>query len=403
VKTVVTGLGVIAPNGIGADTWWAHTLQGLSGIDRITRFDPSGYPVRLAGEVRGFADADHLPSRLLAQTDRVTRMAIAAADWAVADAGLDASRLDPFDMGVVTANSLGGFEFGQRELGNLWSAGPQYVSAYQAFAWFYAVNTGQISIRHGLRGPSGVVVTEQAGGLDAIGQARRHVRGGTRVMVSGGLEAPLCPWALAGQIPSGRLSAGEEPATAYRPFAPDAQGYVLGEGGAILIIEDADCARERGAARVYGEVAGYCSTFDPAPGRGRGPRLEAAMRGAIGDAGLSPADIDVVFADAAGVQELDRAEAGAIGAVFGPRGLPVTAPKTMTGRLNAGGGALDLAAALLTIRDGLIPPTVNVRWPAPGYDLDLVTEPRSRSVGAALVCARGYGGFNSAVVVRASQ
>lgn len=397
----MTGLGVIAPNGIGVEDYWRQTMRAVSGIDRITRFDPSPYPVRLAGEVRGFQAADHLPSRLLPQTDRVTQMALAAADWAVADAELDTSRLDSFDMGVVTANSIGGFEFGQRELANLWAQGPNYVSAYQSFAWFYAVNTGQISIRHGMRGPNGVVVTEQAGGLDAVAQARRHVRRGTRVVVSGGLEAPLCPWALAAQIPNGRLSRSEEPTAAYRPFAPDAKGYVMGEGGAILLIEDTTSAWERGAPGVYGEVAGYHATFDPPPASGRGFRLEDAMRGAIAEAGMEPGDIDVVFADAAGIPELDRAEARAIGAVFGPHGVPVTAPKTMVGRLNAGGSALDLATALLTIRAGQIPPTVNVDSPDPDYALDLVTGPRSGSVRAALVCARGYGGFNSAMVVRA--
>src|SRR5262249_52041701 len=159
------------------------------------------------------------------QTDRLTQIALVAADLALADAGLDTRRLDPYDIGVVTANSVGGFEFGQHELANLWASGPEYVSAYQSFAWFYAVNTGQISIRHGIRGPNGVIVTEQAGGLDAVGQARRQVRHGTRAIVSGGVEAPLCPWALAAHLPNGRLSRDEDPVSAYRPFTRAAGGY----------------------------------------------------------------------------------------------------------------------------------------------------------------------------------
>ncbi|MFC5183723.1 ketosynthase chain-length factor [Actinomadura harenae] len=396
----MTGLGVVAPTGVGAEEYWTRTLQGVSGIGPISRFDASPYPVRLAGEVRDLDVTDRLSGRILSQTDRLTQIALVAADLALADAGLDTRRLDPYDIGVVTANSVGGFEFGQHELSNLWANGPEYVSAYQSFAWFYAVNTGQISIRHGIRGPNGVIVAEQAGGLDAVGQARRHVGHGTRAVVSGGVEAPLCPWSLAAHLPSGRLSREEDPASAYRPFTRGAPGHVLGEGGAILLVEDANSAWERGVPHVYGEVAGHCSTFDPPPSAGRGPRLEAAMRGAIADAGLDPADVDVVFADAAGVPELDLAEARAVTAIFGPRGVPVTAPKTMVGRLNAGGGALDLAAALLCVRDGLIPPTVNVDGPAGEYDIDLVTRARPASVGTALVCARGYGGFNSAMVVR---
>ncbi|MEV4053662.1 ketosynthase chain-length factor [Amycolatopsis sp. NPDC049688] len=398
MSAVVTGLGVLAPNGIGVETFWRHTLDSVSGIGPISSFDASGYPVRLAGEVPGFEARQHIPDRLVPQTDRVTQLALAATASALDDAALDPARLDAFDMGVVTACSAGGFEFGQRELENLWARGPQYVSAYQSFAWFYAVNTGQISIRHGMRGPTGVIVTEQAGGLDAIGHARRQVRGGTPLMVTGGVEAPLCPWALAAQIPNGRLSRRADPARAYRPFGADATGHVLGEGGAVLVLEDGDAARDRGAVRSYGEIAGYRATFDPEHGPSR---LESAMRGAIEDAGLTPAGIDVVFADAAGLPELDLAEAQAITSVFGPGGVPVTAPKTMTGRLNAGGAVLDVATALLSIRDGVIPPTINVGRLADGCEIDLVTDVRSAPVRRVLIAARGYGGFNSAMVVSA--
>jgi act minimal PKS chain-length factor (CLF/KS beta) len=398
---VVTGVGVTAPNGLGAQEYWAATCAGTSGIGEVGRFDATGYPSRLAGEVPGFVARDHLPSRLMPSTDHVTRLALVAADWALADAGIRPEEWPQFDMGVVTANSAGGFEFGQRELQNLWSKGGQHVSAYQSFAWFYAVNTGQISIRNGMRGPSGVVVSDQAGGLDAVAQARRQIRKGTSMMVSGGIEASICSWGWVAQLASGRLSVSDDPDRAYRPFDAEAAGHVPGEGGALLVLEDAEAARGRGA-RVYGEIAGYCSTIDPAPGTGREPGLRRAIQLALDDAGLAPADIDVVFADAAAIPELDRIEAAAIGAVFGPRGVPVTAPKTMTGRLCAGAAPLDLVAALLSIRDGLIPPTTNV-LPAPGYELDMVLDvPRSGPVNAALVLARGHGGFNSAMVVRRS-
>jgi act minimal PKS chain-length factor (CLF/KS beta) len=309
--------------------------------------------------------------------------------------------LPAYDMGVVTASSSGGFEFGQGELQKLWSQGSQYVSAYQSFAWFYAVNSGQISIRNGMKGPSGVIVSDQAGGLDALAQARRQIRKGTPLIVSGGIDASLCPWGWVAQLAGGRLSTSEQPDRAYLPFDADACGHVPGEGGAILILEDAERARQRGA-RVYGELAGYGATFDPRPGTGRAPALRQAIERALADAGAEPGEVDVVFADAAALPELDRVEAEALCAVFGPRAVPVTAPKTMTGRLYSGAAPLDVAAALLSIADGVIPPTANVA-PLDEYRLDLVTgQCRTAAVRTALVVARGQGGFNSAAVLRAA-
>ncbi|MFE6721720.1 ketosynthase chain-length factor [Streptomyces albidoflavus] len=397
---VVTGLGVAAPNGFGVPAWWDAVLNGRSGIGPLTRFDASGYPARLAGEVPDFDPAEHVPGRLLPQTDHMTRLALAVADEALADAGVDAEQLPEYAAGVVTAGSAGGFEFGQRELEALWSKGGQYVSAYQSFAWFYAVNTGQISIRKGMRGPSGVLVTEQAGGLDAIAQARRQLRKGLALFVTGGVDSTLCPWGWAAHLAGAELSTCEDPDRAYLPFAAEASGHVVGEGGALLVLEDAAAARERGA-RVYGSVAGYAATFDPAPGSGGAPRLRDAAELALKDAGLSPADIDVVFADAAGRRAADREEAEAICSLFGERGVPVTAPKTMTGRLSAGAASTDVAAALLTLRDQVIPPTVNVSAPAADCPVDLVTAARpATGLRSALVMARGRGGFNAAMVVR---
>ncbi|MFE0730713.1 ketosynthase chain-length factor [Streptomyces antibioticus] len=400
-RAVVTGIGITAPNGLGNDAYWAATRVGKSGIGRITRFDPTRYPAQLAGEVPGFTAADHLPSRLMAQTDHMTRLALVATDWALADAGVVPAELPAYSMGVVTASSSGGFEFGQGELQKLWSQGSQYVSAYQSFAWFYAVNSGQISIRNGMKGPSGVVVSDQAGGLDALAQARRQIRKGTKLVVSGSVDASICPWGWVAQLAGGRLATGDDPGTAYLPFDAAAAGHVPGEGGAILVVEDETAAAQRGAD-VYGHLAGYGATFDPAPGGDRPPGLRKAIEIALSDAGFEPGDIDVVFADAAAVPELDRAEAQALNAVFGPRGVPVTAPKTMTGRLYSGAAPLDVATALLAMREGLVPATVNVEAD-PGHRLDLVTgQPRALQVRNALVLARGHGGFNSAVVVSAS-
>jgi act minimal PKS chain-length factor (CLF/KS beta) len=411
---VITGLGIVAPNGIGTQNYWAATLAGHSGIGPITRFDAEPYPVRLAGEVADFEAAAHVPSRLLVQTDRWTHMGLYAAELALADARLDPASVPEYELAVVTASSSGGTEFGQREIGKLWQQGPGHVGAYQSIAWFYAATTGQISIRHQMRGPCGVIATEQAGGLDVLGQARRLLRTDATVVVTGGTDASLCPYGLVAQLTTGLLSTRADPARAYLPFAEAACGYLPGEGGAILIMEDAaDVLARRGPA-PYGTVAGYAAGFDPAARTGRPPALARVIRAALADAGLAPGDIAVVFADAAGVPERDAAEAAAISSVFGEHAVPVTAPKVLTGRLYGGGAALDVATALLALSHGLIPATPGVReLAADCRQLDLVAEPRplclpapamhgsAAPVVSALVLARGFGGFNAAAVLSA--
>ncbi|TBL26723.1 ketosynthase chain-length factor, partial [Verrucosispora sp. SN26_14.1] len=239
---VVTGLGVAAPTGLDVEAYWQATVRGHSGIRSITRFDATGYPLRLAGEVPDFVAEEHLPGRLLPQTDRMTRLSLYAAEQALTDAGVPAVEGVRYDVGVATASSMGGFEFGQRELENLWSKGGSHVSAYQSFAWFYAVNSGQISIRHNLRGPGAALVTDHAGGLDAVGHARRQIRRGTPVVLTGGVDGALCPLGLAGWLSTGGFSTRTDPRRAYLPFDADADGAVPGEGGAHLVLEDAESA-----------------------------------------------------------------------------------------------------------------------------------------------------------------
>jgi minimal PKS chain-length factor (CLF/KS beta) len=401
-RAIVTGLGVIAPGGNGTEAYWSATLGGKNAITEISRFDSSSYPVSLAGEVRDFDPAEHIESRLLPQTDQMTRMALVASDLALADAGVDPAQRNEYDVGIVSTNCYGGWEFGQREMEHLWATGPRTVSVYESFAWFYAVNTGQISIRHRMRGHCGVLVSEGAGGLDAIATARRQLRNGTPLMLAGGMEAPVNPWTLCAQIASGRLSTSADPDEAYRPFDGAASGHVIAEGGAVLVVEAPDSARRRGR-KPYGEIAGYAATFDPAPGSDRPPGLRRAAELALGDARVSPQDVDVVFADASGTPELDRVEAQAIAGLFGSEGVPVTAPKTMTGRMYGAGAPVDVAAALLSLRDQVIPPTINVSNLAPGCELALVMDqPKEAKLQTALILARGYGGFNSALVLRAA-
>jgi len=405
-RTVLTGLGVVAPTGVGTEPWWEATRAGTPGIGPITRFDPSKYAATLAGEVEAFQAEDHLDRRLIVQTDRWTHMALAATQMALDDAAFDPAEHDPYSMSVITASSSGGNEFGQNEIQNLWGKGPGFVGAYQSIAWFYAATTGQISIKYNMKGACGVVVAEGAGGLEALQHARRTIRRGVDLIVSGGLEAPIGPYALTCQLATGLLSTATDPAAAYRPFDARANGYVPGEGGAIVIAEDLATARGRGAPQLYGELVGYGATQDghhwgdPAPD---GRRYGRAIQIALEQAGIEPEDVDAVFADGAGTPAGDRAEVLALRGVFGRRldALPVTVPKTMVGRLYAGGAALDVAAALLAMRDGVIPPTINVDELAEGCELDLVTgAAREADLRTVLVCARGYGGFNSALVLR---
>ncbi|MGP2438571.1 ketosynthase chain-length factor [Streptomyces sp. JW3] len=398
-RAVITGIGAVAPNGFDTDAYWDAVLHGRCGIDRITRFDPARYPVKLAGEVPDYDVRRHVPGRLVPQTDQATRLALIAMDAAVGDSGLELAALPGDRIGVVTGISVGGLEYSQRELEKLWRLGSDHVSAYLSFSWFYAVNTGQISIRHGVYGPGGVL-TGQTSGLDAIAQARRFVTDGLPVVLCGAVDSAMCPLGWVIELAAGRMSTVADRTRAYLPFDTAASGYLLGEGGAMFTVEDAEHARERGV-RPYGEIAGYATAFDPRPGSAREPGLRRAIESALSDAGVTPGEVDVVFADAAGVAELDRAEATALTHVFGPRGVPVTAPKTMTGRLYSGGPALDVATVSLSMRHNIIPPMINVTDPVRSDQLDLVRDrPRETTVSTALLLARGEG-VNSAMVLTA--
>ncbi|MGW2833136.1 ketosynthase chain-length factor [Streptomyces sp. NPDC001286] len=402
-RAAVTGIGVVAPNGNGTEAFWKSTEAGLSVLDRVTREGCEHLPLRVAGEIRDFDAATAVEERYLVQTDRFTHFALAAADRALDDAGLGRADTDdaPFSVGVVTAAGSGGGEFGQRELQQLWGKGSRFVGPYQSIAWFYAASTGQISIRRGFKGPCGVVASDEAGGLDALAHAARAVRRGTDVVVAGSTEAPLAPYSVVCQLGYPELSTEEDPTRAYRPFTSAACGFVPAEGGAMLVVEDEGSARERGA-EVQARIAGHAATFT---GAGRWERsregLAHAIRGALAEARCAPEEIDVVFADALGVPEADRAEALAIADVFGAHGrrVPVTAPKTGIGRGYGAAPVLDVAAAVLAMRYGVIPPTPNVFDVC--HDLDLVTgaaravEPRT-----ALVLSRGLMGSNSALVLR---
>ncbi|WP_374772334.1 ketosynthase chain-length factor [Streptomyces sp. NBC_01310] len=402
-RTVITGIGVIAPNGVGAGAFWKATQSGISVLDRVTRAGCEHLPLRVAGEVRGFDPGAMVEDRFLVQTDRFTHHALAAADLALEDARLGRADYegDPFSVGVVTAAGSGGGEFGQRELQHLWEQGPRFVGPYQSIAWFYAASTGQISIRRGLKGPCGVVCSDEAGGLDAFAHAVRAIRQGSRAMLVGATEAPLAPYSIVCQLEYEGLSTSDDPERAYRPFTDKACGFVPAEGGAMFVVEDEEEAGRRGAT-VRAVLAGHAATFTGTQRRdASGEGLAHAIRGALREAGCAPEEVDVVFADALGTPEADAAEAAAIADALGGHGrkVPVTAPKSGTGRAYCAAPALDTAAAVLALEHGVIPPTPNVYDVC--HDLDVVTgSARPAELRTALVLSRGRMGSNSALVLR---
>ncbi|MDN5384780.1 beta-ketoacyl synthase N-terminal-like domain-containing protein [Streptomyces sp. LB8] len=402
-RAVVTGIGVIAPNGTSTEAFWKSTQEGVSVLDRVTREGCTHLPLKVAGEVRSFDPSAVIEERYIVQTDRFTHFAMAAADAALEDARLGRADTEdrPFSAGVVTAAGSGGGEFGQGELQKLWGKGSRYVGPWQSIAWFYAASTGQISIRRGFKGPCSVVAADEAGGLDALAHAVRAVQRGTDVIVAGSTEAPLAPYSMVCQLGYRELSLVDDPARAYRPFTEGACGFVPAEGGAMFTVEELGAARERGVP-VRATLAGYAATFTGASCWERSREgLAEAIRGALAEAGCAPEEIDVVFADALGVPQADRAEALAIGDALGAHGrrVPVTAPKTGTGRAYCAAPVLDTVAAVLAMEHGLIPPTPNVFDIC--HDLDLVTGcARPAQVGTALVLSRGLMGSNSALVLR---
>ncbi|MEU5264145.1 beta-ketoacyl synthase N-terminal-like domain-containing protein [Amycolatopsis sp. NPDC021455] len=402
-RMVITGIGAVTPIGASTATYWDAVRRGESGLGWISRFDLTDYPCRVGGEVHDIDLAEYVLPRIAAQTDRWTQLGLVAAGQALEDSGHDSPGECPYDTAVITASSSGGNEFGQREIHKLWSDGPHAVGAYQSIAWFYAATTGQVAIKHGAKGPCGVLATESAGGLDALGASRRVLRRGeAKAVVTGATEAPISPYALACQLRGGRLSLVDDPMTAYLPFSATAAGHVVGEGGAMLLVEELSRARDRGAERVYAEIAGYAATHDgrPTTARPTGDGLARAARLAIADAGVAPGDVDAVFADGAATPELDQAEVAALRAVFGTRPVPVCLPKTLVGRMYAGSPALDVATAALALHHGELPPSPVIEKAPWASDLDLVHELRTADLRHVVVLARGYGGFNAAVVLR---
>lgn len=404
-EAVITGIGVVTPAGIGVADFWKGMVSGQSFISPITTFDPSQFASKCAGSIKHFEPADFLDPRIIVQTDRWTQFDLVCASQAIADAGLRFQDEDTTRVGAVFAAGTGGNAYGQQQLHICGSQGPGYVSVYLSIAWFYAASIGQVSICNKIRGYGRNICAEAAGGPIAMGHAAKVIAQGTcDVVMVGGCEAPLTPYTFASHQASGLLSPEDGPYP-YRPFDATRSGPVVGEGGAGFCVESKEHARKRDA-RVYARIAGWGQSFDGVLTRGPagdGKAYARAIGQALQVARLRPTDIDWILCDGLGTQDGDIAEARALQSVFGDAltGIPASAPKSMIGRLFNGGSTVDIACALLGMQEDIVLPTVGFARPDADCPLDCVpNQARSSRVRNVLIGARGFGGFNSALILQ---
>ena len=398
-RVVITGLGVVAPNGIGKEAFWYATRSGISGIKPLQRYSTADLSIAVAGEITGFVAHDYIGQKLAKRTDRMTHFALAAAQEALQDAGIVLERENPQRVGVVVANTLGGVEYVVEQTQPLYTRGPRYISAYTAIAWLQVANAGQLSIRHGIQGYCKTPVNDTAGGLNALGMAYRAIRrNAADVILAGGCEAPLYPLVLFVLARSDYVALGDDP-LAYRPFDRRAAGLLLAEGAGICILEEYEHAQRRGAS-IYGEIVGYGQTND-AHGLGNpspdGSLYARAIQLAMQEGDVRTEDIAYFSLDGRAVPSSDQGEAEALHMIFGSHleRLPVSVPRTMLGHSYSAAGTLDAITALLALRHGLIPPTVNCEELDARYGLNLVREVALPLSGSAvLLGGRGIGGIN---------
>lgn len=404
-RVVITGLGVVAPNGLGKEAFWDATQKGVSGIKQIQRISTVDIPIQVAGEVTNFSVEGLLDRKLANRTDRVTHFALAAMQEALTDASLVLSQENPRRVGAVMACSWGGVEYVTNEAIAIYTRGPRAMSAYTAIAWLQVANVGQASIRYGFQGYCKTPVNDTVGGLDALGIAAGAIRrGAADIIIAGGCEAPLYPLILVMLAQKGYFVRGGDP-QAYRPFDRRAAGMVVAEGAGVCILEEYEHARQRGAV-IYGEIIGYGQTNDAhgldAPSAS-GTQYARAISLAMQPEHLSQREIGYFSLDGHAVQQSDQGEEEALRLTFGDdlNRLPVSVPRTMMGHSYAAAGAWDAIVALLALQHGLIPPTINCDEPDPRYGLDLVRdEARPFIEPVVLLGGRAAGGANVVVALR---
>jgi 3-oxoacyl-[acyl-carrier-protein] synthase II len=407
-RVVVTGLGAVTPLGNDVPTTWSKLIAGESGIDRITLFDPSPFTVQIAGEVKNFDPLNYVEKKDARRMDRNVQFAVAAAREAVADAGLSISPCNAERVGVIVGSAVGGIRTMLDQQKVLEERGPTRVSPFFLQNLIPDTASGQVAIYLGAKGPNMAVVSACATGGHALGEAAETIRrGDADVIIAGGTEAAIVPLVLAGFTVMRALATGDggPPAAACRPFDRTRQGFVMSEGCAILVLEELEHARRRGA-RIYAELVGYGSSndaFDLAAPAEQGEGIAQAMRMALRKAGLCPEDVDYINAHGTATPLNDKYETAAVKAVFGEHAyrLAMSSTKSMTGHMMGAAGAVEAMACVLAITHGIIPPTINYRYPDPDCDLDCVpNQARRQTVRVALSDSMGLGGHNSCLIFR---
>ncbi|OGW37105.1 MAG: beta-ketoacyl-[acyl-carrier-protein] synthase II [Nitrospirae bacterium GWD2_57_9] len=406
VRTVITGIGMVTPLGT-SETTWSSLLEGTSGVGPINRFDASAFPCRIAGEVKNFDAGLFLPPKEALKTDPFIQYALAAALMAKDDAGFKAAAQPPFRTGVLIGSGRGGVTTTEKNMAALLTRGPRAVSPFYAPMSLVNMASGYVAMKLGAQGPCLDVSTACATGTHAVGEAMKIIqRGDADVMLAGGTEAALTPLVLAGFCQAKALSLrNNEPRRASRPFDRDRDGFVLAEGACVLVLEELGHAERRGA-RIYAELAGYGLTSDAFHYTRPDPSAEGpsrAMSLALRDAGMAPEEIEYVNAHGTSTRSNDRIETVAIKRTFGSHAgsLAVSASKSMLGHMLGAAGAVEAAVTALALRDGIIPPTLNLDNPSPECDLDYVPhEARRQNVRSALSNSLGFGGINAALVLK---
>jgi len=405
-RVVVTGLGALTPIGNDVQTSWENAKNGVSGIGPLTRVQIEGLPAKVAAELKDFDPENFIDKKEARRMDRFTQYALAASFMAVKDANLTITEEIAPRVGVWIGSGIGGMETHEQQHKIFLEKGYRRVSPFYVPMMIPDMAAGQVSIALGAKGINTCTVTACATGTNSIGDAFKVIqRGDADVMITGGTEAPLTNMSFAGFTSAKALSFNPDPNTASRPFDKNRDGFVMGEGAGILVIEELEHALARGA-NIYAEIVGYGATGDayhitaPAPGGEGGVR---AMRQAIEDAGLQPEDIDYLNAHGTSTEYNDKFETLAIKEVFGQHAnsLAISSTKSMTGHLLGAAGGVEAIFSILAIKEGIIPPTINYETPDPECDLDYVpNKSRKQAVNAALSNSLGFGGHNATLIFK---
>lgn len=406
-RVVITGVGMITPLGIGTEDSWKGLLEGKSGIRKITQFDASNFPTQIAGEVEGFNPEDYIEPKEIKKMDRFIHFAVAATSMAIKNSGLKITAENAERTGVIIGSGMGGLHAIEHYHSVLLAKGPKRITPFFIPMLIINLASGQVSIRFGARGPNSAVVTACATGSHAVGDAFKIIqRGDADAMLAGGTEAVITPLGIGGFNAMKALSTrNNEPEKASRPFDKDRDGFVMGEGAGILILENLESAVERGA-RVYAEIAGYGMTADayhitaPSPG---GEGAARCMNAALRDAGAYPSDVNYINAHGTSTKYGDELETNAIKTVFGDHAykLAVGSTKSMTGHLLGAAGGVESVISVLGICNDIVPPTINLDNPDPECDLDYIPhKPRKMTVRYALTNSFGFGGTNACLLFK---